>query len=147
MGVYHQGGVIRAQHAIGSLSQRTSIDGSLWWKTYPPPDWILGSQAGKIHVHDLMGADAAVLEDTIRRTIKCVPSTHQKNFLLVMPLSTKELTSYLDSQTGLFHITQVVSFHTHLNLDIDFPRDGVIATITRVIGKRGLGVFKVHRHC
>lgn len=148
MGVYHQGGVVRAQQAIWKLSQRSSIDGVIWWKTYPPPDWILGSQAGKIHVHDLMGADAAVLEETIRHSINCVPSTPRKNFLLVMPLSTKELASYFDPQTGPFHVTQAVSFNTHLNLDdMDFPTDGIIATITRVIGRRGLGVFNVHKHC
>ena len=148
MGVYHQGGVVRAQQAIGNLSQQSVIDGVIWWKTYPPPDWILGSRAGKAHTHDLMSADAAVLEETVRRSIKCVPSTHQKSFLLVTPLSTKELASYLDSQTGLFHVTQAVSFDAHLNLDdMDFPRDGIITTITRVFGKRGLGVFNIHRHC
>jgi len=148
MGVYHQGGVVRAQQAIGNLSRQSLIDGVIWWKTYPPPDWILGSQAGKIQTHDLMGASAAVLEETVRRLIECVPSIHQKNFLLVMPLSTKELASYFDSQTGLFHVTQIVSFDTHLNLDdMDFPRDGIVATVTRVISKRGLGVFNVHRHC
>ncbi len=148
MGVYHQGGVVRAQQAIWKLSQQSSIDGVIWWKTYPPPDWILGSQAGKIHVHDLMGAEAAVLEETVRRSIKCVPWTPRKNFLLVIPLSTKELASYSDPQTGPFHVTQAVSFNTHLNLDdMDFPIDGIIATITRVIGRRGLGVFNVHKHC
>ena len=148
MGVYHQGGVVRTQQAIGNLSRQSLIDGVIWWKTYPPPDWILGSQAGKIHTHDLMGADAAVLEETVRRLIKCVPSVDKKNLLLVMPLSTKELASYLDSQTGLFHVTKAVSFDTHLNLDdMDFLRDGIVATIARVIGKRGLGVFNVHRHC
>jgi len=148
MGIYHQGGVIRAQRAIHNLSQQSSIDGVVWWKTYPPPDWVLGSQAGKIHTHDLMGADAAVLEQTVRRSLRCVPSIHPKKFLLVMPLSTKELASYLHSQTGLFHVTHAISFKTHLNLDdMDFPGDGVIATTTRVIGKRGLGVFNVHRHC
>jgi phosphatidylinositol glycan class Z len=95
-----------------------------------------------------MGAGAAVLEETVRHSIKCVPWTHQKNFLLVMPLSTKELASYLDPQTGPFHVTRAATFGTHLNLDdMDFPIDGIIATITRVIGKRGLGVFNVHRHC
>lgn len=148
MGVYHQGGVVRAQQAIWKLSQQSPIDRVIWWKTYPPPDWILGSQAGKIHVHDLMGADAAVLDETVRRSIKCVPWTHQKNSLLVMPLSTKELASYFDPQTGPFHVTEAVSFNTHLNLDdMDFPIDGIIATITRVIGRRGLGVFNVHKHC
>ena len=148
MGVYHQGGVVRTQRAIGNLSQQSLIDGVIWWKTYPPPDWILGSQAGKIQTHDLMSADAAVLEETIHRSIKCVPSVHQNNFILVTPLSTKELASYFDSQTGLFHVTQAASFDTHLNLDdMDFNGDGIVATIRRVIGKRGLGVFNVHRHC
>ena len=148
MGVYHQGGVVRAQQAIWKLSQQSLVDGVIWWKTYPPPDWILGSQAGKIHTQDLMDAGVAVLEETVGRSIKCVPWTHQKNFLLVMPLSTKELTSYFDPQTGPFHVTEAVSFNTHLNLDdMDFPTDGIIATITRVIGRRGLGVFNVHKHC
>jgi phosphatidylinositol glycan class Z len=148
MGVYHQGGVVRAQHAISKLSRQSLIDGVIWWKTYPPPDWILGSQAGKIHTHDLMGADVAVLEETVRRSIKCLPWTHRQNFLLVMPLSTKELASYVDPQTGPFHVTKAVVFNTHLNLDdMDFLMDGIISTIARVIGRRGLGVFNVHKHC
>lgn len=148
MGVYHQGGVVRAQQAIWKLSQQSLIDQVIWWKTYPPPDWILGSQAGKIHVHDLMGADAAVLDETVRRSIKCVPGTHQKNTLLVVPLSTKELASYFDPQTGPFHLSEAVFFNTHLNLDdMDFPIDGITETIARVIGRRGLGVFNVHKHC
>jgi len=148
MGFYHQGGVVRAQQAIWKYSQQSLIDGVIWWKTYPPPDWILGSQAGKLHVHDLMGADPAVLEETVRRSVMCVPWTHRKSFLLVMPLSTKGIASYFDPQTGPFHLTQAASFDTHITLDdMDFPIDGIIPTITRVIGKRGLGVFHVHRHC
>ena len=96
-----------------------------------------------------MGADVTVLEQTVRRAIQCVPLTDQNHFLLVTPLSTKELTPYLTSHTNnLFHVTQAASIDTHLNLDdLDFPGDGIVATITRVVGKRGLGVFHIHRHC
>jgi phosphatidylinositol glycan class Z len=50
MGVYHQGGVIPAQIAMPSIvtnslnssSSQANVVEVFWWKTYPPPTYLLG---------------------------------------------------------------------------------------------------------
>lgn len=39
-------------------------------------------------------------------------------------------------------------FSRHLNLDdMDFGDEGVWATLRRIVGRRGIGVFEVQRSC
>ena len=42
----------------------------------------------------------------------------------------------------------IATFRRHLNLDdMDFGDDGVVETLRRVVGRRGLGIWKVERIC
>ena len=42
----------------------------------------------------------------------------------------------------------VATFRKHVNLDdMDFGDDGVVETLRRVVGRRGLGVWRVERIC
>lgn len=45
-------------------------------------------------------------------------------------------------------LRNVGMWRQHINLDdMDFGDDGVLPTLKRVIGRRGLGVWKVERVC
>ena len=42
----------------------------------------------------------------------------------------------------------VATFRRHVNLDdLDFGDDGVVETLKRVVGRRGLGLWRVERIC
>ena len=48
----------------------------------------------------------------------------------------------------VLRLTHLETYRKHINLDdIDFGDDGVLPTIRRVVGKRGLGVWRVEREC
>lgn len=45
-------------------------------------------------------------------------------------------------------LTHLKTYSKHINLDdMDFGDDGVIPTLTRVVGRRGLGVWRVEKEC
>lgn len=141
-----------------------------WWKTYSPPLWLLGDNSNldaDIHTYDLMGMRGTEMIEKVESAVPSCPSSlsissKNKNnnnnnnniIFLVAPRSA----TFLDPYTQLFsssssnddtttlHMKEQWTYKNHLNLDdIDFGGDGVLGTIYRVLGRRGLTVWSVER--
>ncbi|KAI2788265.1 GPI mannosyltransferase 4 [Penicillium oxalicum] len=161
MGVYHQGGIVPAQLAMRDIiSTNTASQGVksnpdtsvFWWKTYSPPHWLLGagnSSTPAIATLDLMGISGLEL---IRRLDQAVPPCGTISpVYLVAPTSANFLDEYTATgtpRTPDLQLYRLWSYRKHLNLDdLDFGDDGVVPTLKRVVGRRGLGVYSVRRSC
>lgn len=166
MGIYHQGGVIPTQLSIPSIVTEHSTANQLetatvfWWKTYSPPRWLLGDQAiPKVSTKDLMGIPGETLLHELDVTVPACSFKNSKDnkdaVFMVAPKSATFLDKYIATTTSTtmendpnIRLREVFSYENHLNLDdLDFGDDGVIPTLTRVIGRRGLGVWAVERAC
>lgn len=161
MGVYHQGGIVPAQLAMRTIVStntvaqgiKTNPDASVfWWKTYSPPQWLLGAENSStpaITTLDLMGIPGV---DLIQRLNQSVPSCGAVSpVYLVAPTSATFLDEYAVTgtpRTPDLQLYRLWTYRKHLNLDdLDFGDDGVVPTLARVIGRRGLGVWSVRRAC
>jgi phosphatidylinositol glycan class Z len=153
-GVYHQGGVVPAQAFIGA-----EYDGKLvgtahvaWWKTYSPPRWLLGEVNTNVTTTDLMGMPGDQMLQHFREVAPCIGKAMSGNgVLLVAPLSATFLDASIDqssSSTSDIRLTELWRYRKHIGLDdLDFGDDGVWPTLSRVIGRRGLGIWKVEKRC
>lgn len=162
MGVYHQGGVVPAQLAMPDIISTHTVEQGIkthsestvfWWKTYSPPRWLLGSeQDNHIHTADLMGIPGLKmiqhLDDAVPRCPRFSP------VYLVAPTSAtfldeySSLSSLADPHSPNLQIFRLWTYRQHLNLDdLDFGDDGVVDTLKRVVGRRGLSVWSVRRAC
>ncbi|KAK4909696.1 hypothetical protein LTR28_000144, partial [Elasticomyces elasticus] len=143
MGIYHQGGVVPVQNWI---FHRPGIDKIFWWKTYSPPFWLLGTRNADISTRDLMGMPGEELDETISWAMDCGFSSGNDT-LLVAPLSVNFLDAYVgrfgaSEEPGLV-LEEVWRYRNHVGLDdLDFAEDGVWTTLRRVVGRRGLGVWR-----
>jgi len=139
MGVYHQGGIVEAQ---AYLRSQADVRHAFWWKTYSPPTWILGDRNSEIVTVDLMGLGKQDLTDRI-----CASVGRNTDAVLVAPRSATFLDKFavaVNSTTSGLQLFERWSIRNHLNLDdMDFGDDGILPTITRVVGRRGLIVFDV----
>ncbi|OCT50567.1 GPI mannosyltransferase 4 [Cladophialophora carrionii] len=194
MGIYHQGGIISAQLAIPSLIvQSTNTTHSdahnievFWWKTYPPPTFLLGSEplhpatnrSLNVSTVPLMGYPQNELVFMLMQHMPtCDPTLIERFFIhkektdvyVVAPLSAWRLSptqgpgqqAYryppvsnfsfaidMNQPPAQLQMTNLAVFRRHVNLDdLDFGDDGVWPTLERVVGRRGLGVWKVDRIC
>ncbi len=154
MGTYHQGGIVPTQVF---LSHQTDATHAIWWKTYSPPIWLLNGKNEVLETHDLMGKKGELMIKELDRLATC----HNKNSkgqesngtYLIAPMSA----TFLDRYTGQaerpsnpsgLEFKQVWQYRQHLNLDdLDFGDDGVWPTLRRVIGRRGLAVWRVTKNC
>ncbi len=87
------------------------------------------------------------------------PHSHKTEVLVAAPLSAWKLPQYPDTSDFSFSVSfqrpkatlgmrNVAMFRRHVNLDdMDFGDDGVVETLRRVVGRRGLGVWRVERIC
>ncbi|KAL4957793.1 Alg9-like mannosyltransferase family-domain-containing protein [Aspergillus filifer] len=170
MGVYHQGGVVPTQLAMPSIIKSTaetwypptkqpqSLSATvLWWKTYSPPLWLLGDNSTlfvnlAIDTRDLMGRPGP---EMVAELESILPSCRSKNWgakpdfvFVVAPTSSTYLDQFLapkEPQSSL-ELLELWSYRNHINLDdLDFGEDGVLPTLKRVIGRRGLGVWLAQR--
>lgn len=201
MGVFHQGGIIPAQLEMPNLitqslntthSSASNIE-VFWWKTYPPPTFLLGAghvnpstnATLKITTTPLLGlkqpnlptrlletlnaaAENASLLEQLSNAILPTPlqtpgttpeiflaaplsawrfdSTHPpslSNFSFSLPLAHQSTSS---AEEGESHVrfTHLYTYRKHINLDdMDFGDDGVWPTLQRVVGRRGVGVWRV----
>ncbi|KAI9873887.1 MAG: alpha 1,2 mannosyltransferase, partial [Pleopsidium flavum] len=148
MGTYHQGGVIPTQLWLGG---REDVRDVLWWKTYSPPIWMLDGNGNGVNTTDLMGMKAENMIEEVGVVVRC----GSEGTYLVAPRSSEFLDRYTGSReegdgkasTDL-RFKEVWTYKKHLNLDdLDFAEDGVWATVERVVGRRGLTVWKVTREC
>ncbi|KAL2017135.1 hypothetical protein VTK56DRAFT_2557 [Thermocarpiscus australiensis] len=155
MGIYHQGGVIPAQVFMSKQPDATE---AIWWKTYMPPIWLLNGKNEVLRTQDFMGMKGETLLAELEKLATCdIPADRrsmeylkEKNgTYLVAPLSATWLDPYL-SNKGLegLRFREVWRYKQHLNLDdLDFAEDGVWNTLSRVIGRRGLGIWRVTKSC
>lgn len=155
MGVYHQGGVIPTQVFLSTHPDATH---AVWWKTYSPPVWLLNGKNEVLTTHDVMGMKGPLMLEELGKLATChlPPSTNSSSYLaekegtyLVAPLSATFLDQHINSTDakGLrFH--EVLTYRQHLNLDdLDIGDDGFVPTIKRVVGRRGLGAWRVTKDC
>ncbi|KAF8865764.1 Alg9-like mannosyltransferase [Acephala macrosclerotiorum] len=154
MGVYHQGGIVPTQVF---LSKQPDATQAIWWKTYSPPVWLLNGKNEVLRTHDIMGMKGPLMLREVGALATChKPSENATAYLeeqegtyLIAPLSATFLDNYTSNglETGL-HFQQVWQYRQHLNLDdLDFGDDGFWPTIKRVIGRRGLGAWRVTKDC
>lgn len=196
MGVYHQGGVIPTQLLVPSIISKSQLTMQstasnaevFWWKTYPPPTHLLGSNhinpitstALNLSTTPLMGLNQKLLGGVLSERLPlCQPSLLDKiadalasntqiDVYVAAPFSAWRFTeaeqlmisnfSFIlnagnrgegELETGTkLKLSHLNTFRRHLNLDdMDFGDDGVIPTLSRVVGRRGLGVWRVERVC
>lgn len=146
MGVYHQGGVVPAQLWVEA---QTDVTQAFWWKTYSPPTYLLGKDGDRVDTHDLMGSPGDLMVETLAEYANCTSSSA----LLIAPLSATFLDSFTGGSTfsinnNAIRLEEVWRHRTHLNLDdMEFADDGVMSTLSRVVGRRGIGIWKVYKSC
>ena len=116
----------------------------LWWRTYSPPVWLLDHSSVK--TTDLMGMPFSSLRNTLRASLS-PDCTIPDSVGLVAPFSSVVLDDLSQEDNGL-DLEEVWRYDKHLNLDdLDFAEDGVWATANRVVGRRGLVIWRVKRTC
>ena len=147
MGTFHQGGIVPAQLWLGrSPAHNVSTVEVFWWKTYSPPTWLLGERIHEVRTTDLMGLPAHSLQDRI-----CFTNTSDGaslNKVMVAPWSATFLDQFsvaeAENTRGLMRLRRLWRTVTHVNLDdLDFGDDGIMATLWRVLGRRGLVIWNV----
>ncbi|KAL2426500.1 GPI mannosyltransferase 4 [Exophiala dermatitidis] len=187
MGVYHQGGVIPMQLDVPSIvvqSLNTTHSAAhnievFWWKTYPPPNFLLGNEplhpatnkSLNISTVPLMGFPQRELVFMLMQHMPtCDPSLVERLVLhkektdvfVVAPLAAWRLEGYdqyppvfnfsfsvsFDGPPASLTMTNLATYRKHVNLDdMDFADDGVMPTLERVVGRRGLGIWRVDKDC
>lgn len=154
MGSYHQGGVVPAQLYLG---QQHNVTTAVYWKTYSPPVWLLDGNATAIQVHNLMGADPEDLTRHLLADAQCIggqswrlrAGVNEKTTVLAAPWSATFLDKYTEAGSGAeLQLTEIWRYNKHLNLDdLDIPGEGIAGTLQRVVGRRGLVIWKVEKRC
>jgi len=145
MGVYHQGGVVPVQIWLGQQKDVTAnMNEVLWWRTYSPPIWLLDHNP--IKTTDLMGIPFLSLQSKLRASFSanCDPT---ESVGLVAPYSSTALDELAGGDDEL-EMEGLWRYSRHLNLDdLDFGEEGVWRTVNRVLGRRGLVVWRIRRKC
>ncbi|KAF2457192.1 Alg9-like mannosyltransferase [Lineolata rhizophorae] len=153
LGIFHQGGVIPMQAHIASWQEPHAV---LWWKTYSPPRWLLDGSSESIRTIDLMGMPADSVIKNITGTIRCpedgsFPKELGKpeSVILVAPRSAVFLDRFvLPEAEAQVTLEELWHYSNHINLDdVDFGDDGVWPTLKRVVGRRGLVLWKAQKKC
>lgn len=149
MGVYHQGGVIPAQLWLGQQEQHhLGMKEVFWWRTYSPPVWLLGGR--EIVTTDLMGLKPEEMMERVMGAIAECEEGGPESVGLLAPFSSVELDDWIEdsrSRKQLF-FEPVWMSKQHLNLDdIDFESHGIRGTLGRVVGRRGLVLWRISRRC
>ncbi|KAG2008273.1 GPI mannosyltransferase 4 [Coprinopsis cinerea AmutBmut pab1-1] len=141
MGVYHQGGIVPAQVFLGTRTNATDI---LYWKTYMPPTWLLGPWTKAVDIVDVPSSLNELVPAIERKAARC-----GREVYLVAPLSATQLDPLVDDPGRGWSLDRVWVTRRHLNLDdLDIGEEGAMGTVERVLGRRGLGIWKVNwRSC
>ncbi|KAE8842296.1 hypothetical protein PTNB73_00351 [Pyrenophora teres f. teres] len=153
MGVYHQGGIVPVQMHIAKTNE--TVTHAFWWKTYSPPTWLLNGKNEELKTVDLMGRPGDQMLEQVKKVLppcrtRKPPQVQGRGAIyLVAPRSAYFLKPYQDpSRKEDISLEEVWSYRQHLNLDdMDFADDGVGNTISRVVGDRGLVVWRATRNC
>ncbi|KAI0598577.1 Alg9-like mannosyltransferase [Biscogniauxia sp. FL1348] len=155
MGVYHQGGIVPAQVFMSNQPDATQ---AVWWKTYMPPIWLLNGKNAVLTTRDVAGMEGETLLEELGIIATCDTPADRRNreylkessgTYLIAPLSATWLDPYLDNK-GLdgLRFREVWRYRKHLNLDdLDWGEDGFWPTLKRVVGRRGLAIWRVTKSC
>ena len=148
MGIYHQGGVVPAQLWLGQ-QRELGIDmvEVLWWRTYSPPVWLLDHNP--IETTDVMGIPFASLQTHIENALGSECGT-KTSVGLVAPYSSTEIDAWIaeGAKDQALVFEEIWRYSQHLNLDdLDIGKEGVWKTLCRVLGRRGLIIWRVRRLC
>ena len=144
MGLYHQGGVVPAQLWLGQKTggPDLSMTEVMWWKTYSPPIWLLGGNETAIQTIDLMGMNS---EEVLLQIKAPLHEINSAVVGLVAPCSATKLDVWRKEEDELI-FEEVWTYRNHLNMDdLDIGTEGVLGTIRRVVGRRGLSIWKIRR--
>ncbi|KAL8734913.1 MAG: hypothetical protein Q9166_001265 [cf. Caloplaca sp. 2 TL-2023] len=146
MGIYHQGGVVSAQLWLGQQQQQDlAVTEVLWWRTYSPPVWLLGGK--DLVTVDLMGMKVDEMMDRVSGAIGRYQGDEPRSVGLVAPRSSVDLDVWIEKTQSAMVFEQLWMTKNHFNLDdLDFEADGIRGTIERVLGRRGLVIWKVSRN-
>ena len=152
MGTYHQGAVIPGQIWLGHREMtddgQTTMKEVFWWRTYPPPVYLLGRTSG-INTTDLMGTPFTRVQEKLQYALGDCRAGGGTTVGLVAPWSSLEMTEWRtkSAESGV-RLEELWRSRSHLNLDdMDFAEDGIWATLARVIERRGLVIWGVNRLC
>ncbi|OCL14504.1 glycosyltransferase family 22 protein [Glonium stellatum] len=154
MGVYHQGGIVPTQ--IHLAKEDANVTHAFWWKTYSPPIWLLNGKNERLTTKDLMGMAGPSMLEQLKNVTSCENNFSLKSITgpkelvyLVAPKSAYFLKPYtLPGSETVITLEEIWSYKQHINLDdLDFGNDGVWPTLERVVGDRGLVVWRVRRVC
>ncbi|CBY01102.1 similar to alpha 1,2-mannosyltransferase Smp3 [Plenodomus lingam JN3] len=160
MGIYHQGGIIPVQMHIAKTNE--SVSHAFWWKTYSPPTWLLNGKNSNLTTIDLMGIPGPqMLQSVLTALPPCrsrkPPPLNRDAVYLVAPRSAHFLLPHVQPSRQKANLARrqkdlvlvpVWSYPRHVNLDdLDFAEDGLAQTVRRVVGDRGLVVWRAERNC
>ncbi|KAF4585735.1 GPI mannosyltransferase 4 [Ophiocordyceps camponoti-floridani] len=154
MGTYHQGGIIPGQVFMSKQPDATQ---AIWWKTYSPPIWLLDGKNQVLQTRDVMGLAGDALLDQLASLATCDAPAYRRNqeypkerngTYLIAPASATWLDQHLhDRDARGLRFREVWRHRMHLNLDdLEFD-NGVWKTLSRVVGQRGLVIFRVTVGC
>jgi phosphatidylinositol glycan class Z len=152
MGVYHQGGIVPAQMHIAKTNE--VVSNAFWWKTYSPPIWLLNGKNENLTTIDLMGMPREEMLEKVKEVLppcrtRASPKLDRPATYLITPRSANVQRSYMDNSTNdEITMYEVWSHRKHLNLDdMDFESDGIWKTLGRVVGDRGIVIWRVSKNC
>ena len=114
-----------------------------------PPTYLLGQRAGDVVTVDLMGMPVSNMTAAVSEGVACGGTS---SAVLVAPHSAVILDRFLQQNVvGAevpFTLEHLWTYRNHLNLDdLEPAEEGLMGTLQRVIGRRGLGVWKIDRTC
>ena len=154
-GIFHQGGVVPMQIWLGAHHQYHQLTQPplsqtpvLWWRTYSPPVWLLDGKdnSSSLQTVDLMSMPANQFLQTLEQKTAC--GSGVQDLIVVAPRSSRELDAYRAGEKENWHWEELWTEWRHLNLDdMDWGEDGVVDTLQRVFGRRGLTAWSVKRDC
>ena len=159
MGAFHQAGVVPMQLHLGNDAALPAGSRVLWWRTYSPPVWMADASPAELSTVDLMGTRA---EDVWARIGSeagaCSRSPRDGELVLVAPDSAEELDEWQGRQEAVdghawrgkmeLEWTRIWRTGRHIGLDnLDISGDGILQTLKKVTGGRGLSAWKINRRC
>ncbi|KAK3638444.1 alpha 1,2 mannosyltransferase [Elasticomyces elasticus] len=153
-GRYHQAGVVPVQSWLAQ--QEVGISQVFWWKTYSPPQWLLGEASKFINTTDLMGMPRESMYEQLAAVTTCkvdgVDLVNQKHIMLVAPTNTHNLDEKqqvkVPASDKTLTLEHAHTYRRHIGLDdLDWGEDGIWGTLQRVVGMRGLSVYHVDQEC
>ncbi len=138
------------------LSKQPDATQAIWWKTYSPPIWLLNGKNEVLTTHDIMGMKGPLMIREVAALATChITSQNATAYLdekegtyLIAPLSATFLDNYTYNEGPGLRFQPAWTYKQHLNLDdLDFGDDEIWPTLTRAIGRRGLGAWRVTKDC